>query len=590
MTEGRYCIRTWDSDLKEFTPQAGVPSFNLTLYELRQSMRQLRDMGYACNRSGGDSDPSVLVERMDNVTVTGPHWKIHIGDVQQGLKKLKPKSIHTVITSPPYWGLRSYGLEPRWWPEVTYCPMAGMPSITISAMFCCLGLEDTAEAFIGHLIHVFRGVHDALRDDGVLWVNMGDSYSKDSKYGGASGSKNAPQFEAGCVPRGYRKSGLENGNMVGVPWRLAYALQADGWILRSTEIWWKPSVMPESISGWRWRKCRIKSPRPSRQSSQGHRSENAVGALEKWSDCPGCDKCREHGGLALQRGCWRPTNAHEYIFQLVKSQVYFADGDSSKELASGTAHSRGNGVNPKAARGGESRQNASFSSDVTGLVENRNMRSVWRAVLRSQELLGLARALKRSLLHAFESGITSVSTMWRITSEGFKGNHFAAFPTELPHRCLKASTSRGGCCSACGSQYAPVVRSKRTATRPGRNTKVNYRDIEDNARLADGAISANRDPQRNTTTTVVTGYRATCDCNAPAGRPLVLDCFSGSGTTGQVAINMGCDYIGLEANTEYVDLQIKRLETPWVPRSERKNLKSGKRKRRASDSRQREMF
>jgi DNA modification methylase len=510
---------------------------------------------------------------------TGDHWTILQADVFDGLRSIEGGSVHCVVTSPPYWGLRDYGYEGQ------------------------IGLEDTPEQFVAKMVGVCREIRRVLRDDGVMFLNLGDSYSKDSKYGGVSGSKNLPQFEAGAVPRGYRASGLANGNLVGIPWRVALALQEDGWILRQNIIWAKPSHMPESISGTRWVRCRNKvrvgvnadviAPGSFKAvaTQNGKANRHCVGGewlgAAEFEDCPGCDKCRENGGMVLRKGSWRPTTSHEFIFQFVKSQAYFCDGDGSKEPASGTAHSRGSGVNPKAAaieltsaRNGQPAQNPSKSAAICGLVETRNMRSVWT-----------------------------------MSSEAYKEAHFACYPTKLVHRCLLAATSRGGCCSACGSQYAPVVESKRTATRPGKNTKVpagwdtttgkgGHGDIHKDGRtggkreaaIAEGSrpgrpdhpnLVGNRDPQRHTTTTVVTGYLPTCTCNAPVGRPVVLDPFSGSGTTGQVAINMGCDYIGLEAKPEYVALQIKRLNTPWKPKEPGKKRSQVKRRKHQL---QRELF
>ena len=87
---------------------------------------------------------------------------------------------HCCVTSPPYWGLRDYGGEPSDWPAVSYAPMAGLPPVEVPAMRCALGLEKTPEAFIGHLVLVFRAVRRVLRDDGTLWLNVGDSYSSGS--------------------------------------------------------------------------------------------------------------------------------------------------------------------------------------------------------------------------------------------------------------------------------------------------------------------------------------------------------------------------------------------------------------------------
>lgn len=143
------------------------------------------------------------------------------GDALSVLKTLPERSVHSVVTSPPYFGLRDYATSPVLWPEVTYAPMSGVPSLTIPAWEGELGQEADPAAFIGHLLLVFREAARVLRDDGVMLVNLGDSYASD-----------------GLLP---------NKNLVGIPWRFALAMQADGLILRQDIIWAKGNAMPESV-------------------------------------------------------------------------------------------------------------------------------------------------------------------------------------------------------------------------------------------------------------------------------------------------------------------------------------------------------
>ena len=158
-------------------------------------------------------------------------------------------SIHAVITSPPYWGLRKYageqGIE---WDAVTYAPMAGLPEIEIPAMRCGLGEEPTPESYIGHLILVMREMWRVLSDDGTAWVNLGDSYNGS---GGAGGdySEDGLKFGQPKYP-GRRISGLKPKDLVMIPARFALAAQADGRYLRSDIIWSKPNPMPESVTDW----------------------------------------------------------------------------------------------------------------------------------------------------------------------------------------------------------------------------------------------------------------------------------------------------------------------------------------------------
>jgi len=193
--------------------------------------------------------------------MTGPTVTILQGDVLDQLRTLPDESVHCVVTSPPYWGLRDYGVEGQ------------------------IGMESTIEEYINKMVGVFHEAKRVLRKDGTLWVNMGDSYASG---GYATHNKGAAKDPANC-PAGWSSeargqgamktagvSGLKQKDLVGQPWRLALALQADGWYLRSDIIWSKPNPMPESCTD-------------------------------------------------------RPTKAHEYIFLLTKSPNYFYDNEAIRE-------------------------------------------------------------------------------------------------------------------------------------------------------------------------------------------------------------------------------------------------------------------
>jgi site-specific DNA-methyltransferase (adenine-specific) len=187
----------------------------------------------------------------------GNWYDVLIGDCVASMRTLPEKSVHTCITSPPYFGLRDYGMPGQ------------------------IGLERTPEAYIARLVEVFREVRRVLRDDGTLWLNLGDSYS-----GSGKGVWNAPEERKAAVKETYRPSinpvkaftGLKPKDLIGIPWRVAFALQADGWYLRQDIIWHKPNPMPESVT----------------------------------------DRC---------------TKAHEYIFLLSKSANYYFDAEAIKEPA-----------------------------------------------------------------------------------------------------------------------------------------------------------------------------------------------------------------------------------------------------------------
>jgi DNA modification methylase len=208
------------------------------------------------------------------------------GDCIQVLQTLPTASVHCVVTSPPYFGLRKYeGAQDVEWPSGVYAPMTGCPPcIEVPAMRACLGNEPTIEAFIWHLLLVMRELKRVLRDDGTCWVNLGDSYS-------GNGCNDPKNNKTRGIKLDRNQDEIEGGNLLAIPHRFALAAQADGWTLRNDCVWHKKSAMPESVSGWRF------------QDGQ------------------------------LRRGSWRHTRAHEYVFQFVKGMGYWSDSAIVKEPA-----------------------------------------------------------------------------------------------------------------------------------------------------------------------------------------------------------------------------------------------------------------
>lgn len=173
--------------------------------------------------------------------------QVIISDAVSGLYQVNTGSANCCCTSPPYFRLRDYGTPLIAWPKVEYSPMAGLPPITVDEWVGELGQERSISDYIGHLVFIFRQVFRVLRDDGVLWLNLGDSYSGN---GAAYGDKKSTLQGATQGGRGGRsrakKGGLPDKNLYGAPWRAAFALQADGWILRQDVIWHKTNAMPGS--------------------------------------------------------------------------------------------------------------------------------------------------------------------------------------------------------------------------------------------------------------------------------------------------------------------------------------------------------
>ena len=190
---------------------------------------------------------------------------------------LAARSVQCIVTSTPYFGLRAYdGNQAVEWPAVTYRLNEWTPAITVDAWRGGLGSEPDPVMYVGHLILCLREWHRVLRDDGVVFLNLGDSYSNDTKWGGTTGGKHVDALHGEPVGRGKRSTGLKGKDLIGIPWLVAFAARADGWWLRSDIIWAKKSPMPGSQQD-------------------------------------------------------RPTNAHEYIFLLAKSADYFWDQEAVKQ-------------------------------------------------------------------------------------------------------------------------------------------------------------------------------------------------------------------------------------------------------------------
>ena len=248
-----------------------------------------------------------------------PYWENGVVQLYQADAReipLPDQSVHCVVTSPPYLGLRVYkDNDDRG-----------------------IGLEASVEAYIANMVDVFREVHRVLRDDGVCWVNLGDSYDAGTnKPHVGSPATDVGGWSGENIHAGNRvTAGI--GNRLGIPERVVLALQADGWVWRDTVVWAKKSAMPESLAGWRFERCRVKVAAANQTRAKGKESQE-VGAFSgsdnhdmsaEWSDCPGCPKCADNDGLVLRKGSWRTTASHEYIYMLTKGMGYYADGEAVK--------------------------------------------------------------------------------------------------------------------------------------------------------------------------------------------------------------------------------------------------------------------
>ena len=244
-------------------------------------------------------------------------WQLYQGDALETLKQMEDESINCCVTSPPYWGLRDYGVDGQ------------------------LGLEPTPDEYVAKMVEVFREVKRVLRKDGNCWLNLGDSYVGSwGNYGGQkrgmgsqrkiiSGSRIHQEAYDGLEkwrpPTSNKINNLKPKDLAGIPWRVALALQADGWWLRSDIIWAKPNPMPESVTD-------------------------------------------------------RPTKAHEYIFLLSKSDRYFYDNEAIKEPASneGKLVSLGDkSFSRGQAKGKGIKPSGNGNADEYLVPAGRNKRTVW---------------------------------------------------------------------------------------------------------------------------------------------------------------------------------------------------------------------
>lgn len=295
------------------------------------------------------------------------------GDALTELRKMDSESVQCCVTSPPYFGLRDYGIDGQ------------------------MGLEPTFQEYVEKMREVFSEVRRVLRNDGTLWLNLGDSYSASGNGGGGSFEKERPGWD-GIKGKSRKTHGMPPKNLLGVPWRVAFALQDDGWILRSDIIWAKPNCMPESVTD-------------------------------------------------------RPSRSHEYVFLLSKSSRYHYDADAirwqmcqssvkrlDQNVSAQKGSSRGNGgaktngamkaVKRSDKQRGHSRKHAGFNDRWDGMTKDEQQ----------------------------ENGCNARDVWWCATGN-FDEAHFAVMPEALAEQCVLAGCPTGGTVldPFCGSGTTGVV-------------------------------------------------------------------------------------------------------------------------------------
>ncbi len=336
--------------------------------------------------------------------------KILTGDNLKTLKTLPARSVQCVVTSPPYYGLRDYGVDGQ------------------------IGLEATPEAYIEKLVSVFREVRRVLKDDGTLWLNLGDSYWGGKGQSGTRGEdyQETRYEQKASLNRGYQTLGgagltrptdgrhpcIKPKDLIGIPWMAAFALRADGWWIRSDIVWNKPNPMPESVRD-------------------------------------------------------RPTRAHEYIFLLSKSASYYYNHEAIKEPLSSASIRR-------LSQPGFDKQTGGSKDYQNGVNKNRSAR---RALVNLKGRVMAPQVSDDPQRFAKLTG-RNKRDVWTVTTKPYKEAHFATFPPDLIEPCILAGSREGD---------------------------------------------------------------------------IVLDPFSGAGTTGVVALKHRRLYVGLELKPEYVNLTWRRL-------------------------------
>ena len=499
--------------------------------------------------------PRPLVMVAGKVMVV-PRNEIIVGDALAELQKLPDGCVQCCVTSPPYWGLRDYGTA-TWEggdPECDHQPPddAGHTSKPTAGQRAhpgrfagpiCLkcgarridqqmGLEASPAEYVARMVEVFREVRRVLRDDGVLWLNVGDSYnSQAGNYrGGIQGMKKVGRTLEGGTRKLFKAheyharppltDGLKPKDLVGIPWMLAFALRDDGWWLRSAMPWVKRSAMPESVTD-------------------------------------------------------RPASALEYVFLLTKSARYYFDMDvvrvellesSIQRLSQPTFDQQQGG--PK-DYGRQTDENRSARKALCNLKEKLVRQEKWgdRQEGWTERDKTIGRNFRNTDLYFESLDIPHGMIFYGDEPVGldvnpvpFKEAHFATFPPKLVEPLIKAGTSQRGACPKCGAPWKRVI-EKRTIRRK-RPADRTTRHEQGGGINACGNTVAGVDAQ-------TLGWQPTCKCGCEDTIPcIVLDPFAGVGTTCIVAAQLNRDYIGIELKLEYAAMareQLVAIEETAVP-------------------------
>ena len=296
-------------------------------------------------------------------------FRIHVGDCREAMRLMPSESVQCCVTSPPYFGLRDYG-------------NAGQ-----------IGLEPTPAEYVAQMVEVFREVRRVLRDDGTLWLNLGDSYANDTKWGGSTSGKHAQALQGNSgIGRNHTTTGLKSKDLIGIPWRVAFALQADGWYLRQDIIWHKPNPMPESVT----------------------------------------DRC---------------TKAHEYVFLLSKGPRYYFDSEAMKEPAVGAMAGNTKPAKGAAAYAEGDEAHRTKAGLHAWAERQRSARDSFKRTgsKREQAIPGQSVGTHREdrAESDFDVAMRNRRSVWTVATRPYRGAHFATYPPALIEPCVMAGSRVG---------------------------------------------------------------------------------------------------------------------------------------------------
>lgn len=521
--------------------------------------------------------------------------EIMIGDCRERLAAIPSDSIHLVLTSPPYYGLRDYGTA-TWFggsPDCTHAlvnnpdpknPRSASQNgscrkgeqITRRVCRCGaarldsqIGLETTPADYIAGMVEVFREVYRTLRPDGSLWLNMGDSYAGKGSWSPQQGAQFADRARGNekiCRSSRFDGAGLKIKDLMGMPWQLALALRDDG-VADLQAVATIERVRAEIVEAYE------DSPPPDR----------VLAVLESLDR-----EYREAKGSSWylrQDVIWakpnpmpesvqdRCTKAHEYLFLLTKGPQYFFDAEAIAEPAIYGPDS-GKHEAPKGYFAGtrpgakDSRRDNYVEGSFRAIRPNKNKRSVWTVPSDGFDLEMCEacetiyektehRDLRRETIRDEAGEIVERRVYCGCGRHDAWLSHFATFPAALIEPCILASTSAKGCCAGCGAPWERIL--ERKAMKIARSAKTHEKGQ---------TRAAGRMVEPASAKTV--GWRPTCECpDQPVIPATVLDPFGGAGTSGLVADRLQRGGILIELNPLYAALARYRIDHERGPMLDR---------------------